>query len=186
MTHSPTTRDGASAEKAAPDGGDIRSAFLRRVEFDANTGCWLWSGATIPGGYGCLRVDGRTQKAHRISWAIHRGESLSPAVKVCHRCDTPSCVNPDHLFLGTQADNVADMVAKGRARGGRQVGSANPMASLNEGVVAEILSVLGLRRFSQAEVAASYGVSPMTISRIARGHLWRHVTSAWPIKEATK
>jgi hypothetical protein len=75
-------------------------------------GCWLWVGTTTRG-YGRIRAFGSTQRAHRVSWLIHRGP-IPSGIGVCHRCDTPSCVNPDHLFLGDQRDNLRDMVRKGR------------------------------------------------------------------------
>lgn len=91
--------------------------FHRRVEPDLNSGCWLWSGAQTSDGYGYLRPFGGTRnvRAHRWSLVL-AGRDPGPAV-VLHACDTPLCVNPAHLRVGTHADNVADMHAKGRARG---------------------------------------------------------------------
>ena len=92
----------------------------RMVSPEPNTGCWLWTGATVPFGYGRIN-GGRTGVgvllAHRASWEIYRGP-VPEELCVLHRCDIPQCVNPDHLFLGTHADNVADKIAKGRARFG--------------------------------------------------------------------
>jgi len=80
------------------------------------SGCWEYQGATGSGGYGRIRWAGRTQSAPRVAYQMLVG-SAPGEMNVCHRCDNPPCINPDHLFLGTQADNVRDMVAKGRARG---------------------------------------------------------------------
>lgn len=82
-------------------------------------GCWLWRGAPNgPEGYGRVRVAGRIQYVHRVAWSMARGP-IPPDLCVCHRCDTPLCVNPAHLFLGTVRDNNLDRIAKGR----RGVGS---------------------------------------------------------------
>lgn len=159
----------------------MSEGFFSRVEYEPNTGCWLWSGAPGAGGYGVAKFDGRYQKAHRVSWALHSGSMPPRDVKVCHRCDTPACVNPAHLWLGSQADNVADMMAKGRHRTSSRFGDENPMAELTGDNVWAIRLMLRYQRFSQAEIARSYGVSPMTISRIANWQTWPHVHTNWPM-----
>lgn len=80
------------------------------------SGCWLWLGATNPLGYGMIDRNRYTEQlAHRYFFKVHRGD-IPSGMFVCHRCDTPSCVNPDHLFLGTHEANMKDMVTKGRGR----------------------------------------------------------------------
>ena len=78
------------------------------------SGCWIWIGAS-GGRYGRMRFDGRDQQAHRIAWQVYRG-TIPHGLFVLHRCDNTFCVNPSHLFLGTQADNIQDALAKGRLR----------------------------------------------------------------------
>lgn len=78
-------------------------------------GCWEWTGPRLPRGYGVIRADGRQTYAHRVSWLLHFGPIPDRAF-VLHHCDNPPCVNPAHLWVGSQADNVRDMIAKGRAR----------------------------------------------------------------------
>lgn len=89
--------------------------FWERVNKQPD-GCWLWTGTTNLRGYGILARNNTMQLAHRFSYELHKGV-IPDGMFVCHSCDNPPCVNPDHLWLGTNADNVSDMVAKGRARG---------------------------------------------------------------------
>lgn len=82
----------------------------------APSGCWEWIGGRDPYGYGKIKIKGHNLGAHRIAMAVWRGFELGSALKVLHRCDNPRCINPDHLFLGTQSDNLNDCVRKGRHR----------------------------------------------------------------------
>lgn len=96
---------------------------------DRSTGCWLWTGGrqtpspTSPSGYGKVQVNGRRVFAHRRAYELACGP-IPVGLQVLHRCDTPLCIRPAHLFLGTQADNMADMAAKGRARNSALVRAA--------------------------------------------------------------
>ena len=87
-------------------------SFLARVKIEDN-GCWVWTGAKNSQGYGILGLAGSFWLAHRAAWFMHTG--IKPEQCVCHHCDNPPCVNPDHLFLGTQGDNTRDMERKGRS-----------------------------------------------------------------------
>jgi hypothetical protein len=88
-------------------------------------GCWLWNGARDGKGYGRLIIKDVNARATRVAWELAYGE-IPSGLYVCHRCDTPSCVRPDHLFLATNDENMADMVAKGRARNGTTAQRVSP------------------------------------------------------------
>lgn len=131
--------------------------------------CWEWSGAKDGKGYGKFGVgsmrDG-TRKlvpTHRFVWELIKGPIEDADLYVCHRCDNRSCVNPAHLFLGTHAENMADMKSKGR--------SSRHMCALTPAEVAEVRDILGSQ--SQARIARLFGVSPMVISRIARNETYQ-------------
>ncbi len=137
--------------------------FMACVEPDLNTGCWLWSGAyrDTTRRYGGLKINYRTHRAHRVSWMLFR--SGSPAM-VCHRCDTPLCVNPDHLFAGDARANVADMMAKGRKRSLR--GDQHPTIKLSDADVAAIRA----SPLSPRELAERFRVHLSHIYSIRSGH----------------
>lgn len=138
---------------------------------EPNTGCWLWIAATDSSGYGRIWWGTRVDGANRVSWRIHRGE-IPRGMFVCHRCDVKSCVNPDHLFLGTNSDNIRDYIAKGGKIDPRSQGERNGRAKLAAAEVATILERLS-GGSTQAALAREYGLSEGHVSRIARGVAWR-------------
>lgn len=104
---------------------DRKTPMLKRIE-DAiipvpESGCWLWTKRTDRGGYGWIKIDGIHRAAHRVVWEFYNGP-IPNGMKACHKCDTPLCVNPNHIFLGSQGDNLRDMFGKGRWKTKRVVG----------------------------------------------------------------
>jgi len=131
--------------------------------------CWLWTASRCRG-YGQMRVDGRTRRAHRVGWAIHNGPVLA-GMFVCHRCDTRACVNPAHLFLGTQADNIRDCVAKGRF-------VRNPAPpKLTDVNVLEIRTLYAMGGISYMGLSKRFGVAKGTISDIISRQTWAYVAA---------
>lgn len=156
-------------------GASLAKRYWAKV--DKRDGCWGWLGARSHFGYGMIRPDDWRRSmihAHRASWEIHFGPVPS-GLHVLHRCDNPPCTNPDHLFVGTDADNAADKKAKGRARA--PSGEAHRLAKLTEADVREIKSVLRseLRPGLIAELARRYGVTWENVKSIATGRTWRNV-----------
>lgn len=143
--------------------------FWGRV--DKGPGCWLWTGFALYQGYGVLRFRGKKARAHRVAWMLTNGD-IPEGMFVCHRCDTPACVRPDHLFLGTREENVADMVAKGRQFLGRRK-HATPNAKVNADDVVRIRSLPA--PVDVRGVALQYGVRVVTIRRILKRATWLHV-----------
>ena len=146
----------------------LKNKLFSKVEVSASTGCWTWTAGKGIGGYGRVRVGLKTRYAHRVSFEIHRG-TIPRGMFVCHSCDNPACLNPDHLFLGTPAENMADRDRKGRQA--RQRGAQNAMAKLTDAAVLEIKAAVGPQR----EIADRYGVSRGHISFIRTGRRWAHL-----------
>jgi hypothetical protein len=132
------------------------------------SGCWFWLGELCELGYGLMRVNKLVKRAHRVSWQEFKSP-IPPDMNVLHRCDIRCCINPDHLFLGTQAENMDDMVKKGRCR--RSHGSTNGNSKLTEAQAIEIRAASG----SHSEVACRYGIGKSIVSYIRRGESWRHL-----------
>ncbi len=139
--------------------------------------CWLWTAAlNFPNGYGLFGVpggNGKTITAHRMSWIIHNG-AIPDKMYICHRCDVKSCVNPDHLFLGTQSDNINDSVSKGRFHRNTS-GERNGKARLKENQVREIRRQFdsGERTFRQLQF--DYGATYSMIYHIIKRNNWKGV-----------
>jgi len=140
-------------------------ALAEKYVPEPNTGCWLWLGSYNPAGYGKMRnwQFRKEQLAHRISYLVHRGP-IEPGLFVMHICDNPACINPQHLRLGTTADNMADAAAKGRMRAPRALS-----AEERQFVCDHARRSAKRGEFSYCKLAARFGVHPQTIKRAARG-----------------
>lgn len=171
----------------------LAERFWEKVAKAEGDGCWLWTGATYPNGYGFIHPDERhTALAHRLAYEWAYG-SLPAGILACHSCDVRyapedrtyrRCVRPSHMFPGTHGDNSRDMAAKGRQRHqqhpeGIMRGSDHPRAKLTEAIVAD-----ARLRCENGETSVSlsleYGVSESVMAQAIRGYTWRHVPN--PLK----
>lgn len=151
--------------------------FKARLAVQPN-GCWKWMGSILKKTdrpqrewYGQWRnTAGKHEVTHRAAWRLLVGPIPTRAC-VLHRCDNAQCCNPDHLFLGTQADNVKDMWDKGRAKPGTSLGEAHGMSKLNGESVRDILS----SPLRGVDLAKKYGVSKTTITDIRKRRIWAHI-----------
>lgn len=150
----------------------LKQRLLARRVIAAN-GCWIWPGAKNNKGYSQIRFNCKCLLVHRASYEVFNGPTGN--LDVLHKCDTPLCWNPDHLFLGTHLQNMRDMWAKGRARPRKfDVGVGHPMAKLNDEKVLKIRKQIS-NGLTAIEIAGNFGVCQTTIKNIRSGKIWKHV-----------
>lgn len=148
-----------------------RERFLATVDKRGPDECWPWTGTINAYGYGRFAFENRTVTAHRAAFFVEHGRWPEP--QCCHDCDSRPCCNPAHLWEGTNAENTADKVAKGRQA--RQLGERHSGAKLTETEAASLLSLRGT--MTQAKAGALFGIGPQQVSRIWRGVRWSHLTT---------
>jgi hypothetical protein len=148
---------------------------------DRSGDCWLWLASRRPNGYGTYYVDRVPMLAHRIAWELTYG-SIPQGLFVCHSCDTPACVRPDHLLLGSARANLLDARRKGRApvatprpKTGLLRGEQNPAARLTVNSLVEIRRRVAVGTEPYATIAAAFGVSRSLVYQLAHRKVWRHV-----------
>lgn len=156
---------------------DIATRFWSKVE--KTDGCWLWTGSVNDCGYGTIRINGKTKKAHRVVYELTHGE-IPNGLVICHHCDKPACVRPDHLFAGTMADNMADMRMKGRAHPPTPVrGEKNNFAKLTCETADNIQREYAQGGISYRKLAERYGVSTYAVYAIIKGINWKAALAAY-------
>jgi hypothetical protein len=151
----------------------VLERFSAGYVVDPKSGCWLWQKARDSKGYGRIEAElpaGSSNKAHRVAFLLFRGP-IPTGMFVCHVCDTSPCVNPDHLFLGTPADNTADMDAKGRRRTAALRGEANPRAKLT----ADQAAAIRASTERSSVVAERYGIAREYVWAIRKGLSWKTI-----------
>lgn len=151
-----------------PRFANVADRLWSRVDKDGE--CWNWTGYVTSDGYGRMGYDGRVEGCHRVAYQLVVGP-IPEGMCVCHRCDNRRCVNPSHLFLGTNLDNMVDKTNKER----QARGETHPRAILTEAKVIEMRRIYAAGGIIQAELAKHFGVSPGTVGCIVSRHTWKHL-----------
>jgi hypothetical protein len=164
----------------------MNDRFWPKVENASGADCWQWLGCTDKNGYGYFGIkrNGKfaTAEAHRIAWELRRGP-IPEGMCVCHHCDNPGCCNPSHLFVGTPADNVADMDIKGRRKQPITLGEKNGMHKLSWNSVS-LIRLFATAGASYPFIAKRYGVTPQAVGGVVRGKTWRESEDELRVMEA--
>ena len=155
---------------------NVYQRLISHMKINKTTGCWEWQGSKR-NGYGRMiigsRTDGtrKTVSTHRLSYELHYGE-IPQGMEICHKCDNPCCINPDHLFAGTRQDNVDDRERKGRNNPPK--GEKHPKAKLTE---LDVLTIKEkrLQGVSFGKLAKEYGVCKKTIQDAVSGKTWSYL-----------
>jgi hypothetical protein len=151
--------------------------FMEKVTILPESGCWIWTGSIGKAGYGTFNAgNGRYISAHRWSYDYHNGE-IPKGMNVCHKCDIRCCVNPEHLFIGTQRENMIDASLKGRIsrKGNNIIGEKHHLSKLNADCVRQIRAEYNGNYGELKELAKRFNVSENTILRAFSKKTWRHV-----------
>jgi hypothetical protein len=150
----------------------IYSRFWSKVQI--TDGCWLWAGGKTRSGYGGFWLNNRTLPAHRVAWELTNGP-IPEGLFACHKCDVRACVNPGHLFLGTQLDNMRDKLAKGRvgecAPKNPAKGARNHNAKITDAIALGIRAASGSHR----SIGERFGVSRSSVTLIRARKQWKHI-----------
>jgi hypothetical protein len=149
----------------------IEERFWAKVQ--KTDGCWLWTGSKMPKGYGSFGYGRRTRTAHRMAFEWAKGP-VPPGLFVCHHCDTPACVNPDHLYAGTAQQNTDDMMRRGRRRDGGPKPNEAYNQKLNP-VAIRVIRYLRSRGVSGPRLARAYRLDHTTVYAICKREVWKHV-----------
>jgi len=145
--------------------------LLSGCTFDPDTGCWLWNRYINANGRGSMKMGGKTYLVHRASYILHKGP-IPDGLLVCHSCDVKHCVNPHHLWVGTQKDNIQDCVRKGRVA--NRNGERNPQSKLTQ---EEVLLIRELYpSMTGYALAEKFNVKPPTIYGILQNRRWKYLT----------
>lgn len=149
----------------------VLERFWTKVLVNDIDACWIWQASCTIDGYGTFWFNPKTIRAHRFSWILVNGD-IPDDMSVLHTCDNPPCVNPNHLFLGTNQDNINDKIAKSRHR----IGENNSNAVLTDDKVRQIKQLYKTGKYSQRALADLFGVSVTQVCHIMQRKKWKHIS----------
>ena len=158
---------------------NVKSRLLSKIVIDLATGCWNWVGGKGNNGYGRIRINDKFYLPHRASYVIFVGD-IPEGMCVCHKCDNPSCINPEHLFVGTRNDNMQDALRKGRLKIPKsistqfEIGHKPKNRSLSNNQVLEIKRMLK-DGFTIHDISSTLNIGRHTINNIKRGHSYFNI-----------
>lgn len=144
--------------------------FWSKVDVKGEDECWEWKKCKDKDGYGQYQINKKKYLSHRISWILENGD-IPKKMCICHKCDNPSCVNPNHLFLGTNKNNSEDMTNKNRQAKGENQG----LHKLTEKQILEIRLKYIPYKYTQQKLAEEYNISRSLIGYIVRNKIWKHI-----------
>jgi hypothetical protein len=147
---------------------------LKNYKINTKTDCWLWNGATTNFGHGRIKINNKFFSVHRLSYIIHIGK-IPKELFVCHHCDNPSCINPQHLFIGTRSDNMKDAYNKGRLKIPHNKGENVPGHILTEKDVKKIIKIKHTQKITDSELGKKFRVARQTINGIINNEKWKHI-----------
>ena len=150
----------------------IRERFFKKVRVKGQEDCWIWTGAHNKYGYGRFNYYGKIINAHTASYLINKGE-VSPELHVLHQCDNPPCVNPAHLFLGTNLDNIKDKCSKNRQKSGEKTRASKLTSHEVRSIRAEYRR--GKHGQGEGVLARKFHISKTAIHDIVNNKSWKHL-----------
>lgn len=156
------------------DQSTLEERFWRFVTKCGDNDCWNWDGQKLPSGYGRISLGAKilgSEGAHRVSWKLHNKKDIPDGMFVMHKCDNPSCVNPNHLSIGTPKDNTQDMIAKGRKKVVSPKGEGNGKSLLD----AKKVRLIRSSTLNHAALGRQLGVSTGCVRSVRSGRTWSHI-----------